>query len=187
MWTFARDIASDTRSGVDGREPWRVDPLTRKVFVHSLTALLEPNEAERFRSAFANESGHLDGRGLSADGQVVYSLLTAPNADDAETALHRLPAIMQERLAAMSPMNYLKDIHAPLIVLLHDHGDQVIPVGESRCLRSALAGHAGVHYTEMQFQHLDPVKGKLPLLRLVRELGKFFLAVYPMFRQAVPS
>ena len=51
----------------------------------------------------------------------------------------------------LSPMNYLKDIHAPLIVLLHDRGDQVIPVGESRRLYSALAGHAGVHYTEMQF------------------------------------
>jgi dipeptidyl aminopeptidase/acylaminoacyl peptidase len=187
MWTFAQDIASATRSCGDGHEPWRVDPLTRKVFVHSLTALLEPGEAERLRSAFATERGHLDGRGLSADGQAVYSLLTALDKDEAETALHRLPSTMQERLAALSPMNYLRDVRAPRIVLLHDRGDQVIPVGESRRLRSALAGHAGVHYTEMQFQHLDPVKGKLPLFRLVRELGKFFLAVYPMFRQAVAS
>jgi dienelactone hydrolase len=187
MWTFARDIASSTRSCGDGREPWRVDPLTRKVFVHSLTAVLEPGEAERLRSAFATESGHLDGRGLSTDGQAVYALFTAPDADEAETALHRLPPIMQERLAALSPLNYLKDIPAPLIVLLHDRGDQVVPVGESRRLRSALAGHAGVHYTEMLFGHLDPVKGKLPLFRLVWELGKFFLAVYPLFRQAVAA
>src|SRR5436309_10273125 len=187
MWTFARDIASATRSCGDGREPWRVDPLTRKVFVHSLTAVLEPGEAERLRSAFANESGHLDGHGLSTDGRAVYALLTAPDADEAETALHRLPPIMQERLAALSPLNYLKDLHAPLIVLLHDRGDQVVPVGESRRLRSALDGHAGVHYTEMLFHPLDPVKGKLPLLRLVRELAKFFLAVYPLFRQAVAS
>lgn len=187
MWTFARDIASATRSCGDGREPWRVDPLTRKVFVHSLTTLLEPDEAERLRSAFTNESGHLDGSMLSADGRAVYSLLTAPDEDDAETALHRLPTAMQERLAALSPLNYLKDLHAPLIVLLHDRGDQVIPVGETRRLRSALAGHAGVHYTEMLFQHLDPVKGKLPLFRLVWEFGKFFLAVYPLFRQAVAS
>jgi dienelactone hydrolase len=187
MWTFARDIASATRSCGDRREPWRVDPLTRKVFVHSVTALLEPDEAERFRSTFVAEGGHLDGCSLSADGQAVYSLLTALDADDAEAALHRLPQIMQERLTALSPMRYLKDIHAPLIVLLHDYGDQVIPVGESRRLRSALAEHAGVQYTEMQFQHLDPVKGKLPLFRLVRELGKFFRAVYPLFRQAVAS
>jgi len=66
---------------------------------------------------------------------------------------------------------------------LHDRGDEVIPIGESRRLLSALVGHAGVHYTEMQFSHLDPVKGKLPFLRLVRELSKFFLAMYPLFRQ----
>lgn len=187
MWTFTRDIASATRSCGDGREPWQVDPLTHKVFVHSLIALLEPDEAERFRNAFASESGHLDDRNLSADGHAVYSLLTALDQDDAEIALHRLPPIIQERFTALSPINYLKDIHAPLIVLLHDRGDQVVPVGETRRLYSAFTGHAGVHYTEMLFQHLDPVKGKLPLFRLVRELGKFFLAVYPMFRQAVAS
>ena len=73
------------------------------------------------------------------------------------------------------------------MVLLHDRGDQVIPVGESRRLHSALDGNAGVHYTEMQFQHLDPVKAKLPLSRLARELGKFFVAVYPLFEQTVAS
>jgi dienelactone hydrolase len=187
LWTFARDVASATRSWGDSHEPWQVDPLTRKVFVHSMTGLLEPGEAEQLRSAFANESEHRAGHGLSAAGQAVYSLLTALDRDNAETALHRLPLIMQERLAALSPMNYLKDIHAPLIVLLHDRGDQVIPVGESRRLHSALARHTGVHYTEMQFQHLDPVKAKLPLFHLVREFGKFFFAVYPMFRQAVAS
>lgn len=187
MWTFAQDIASASRPGNGGREPWQVDPLTRKVFVHSLTALLEPGEAERLRRAFADQSGLLDSRELSAEGQTVYALLTAQDADGAEAALHRLPADMQERLAALSPVNYLQDIHAPLTCLLHDRGDPVIPVGESRRLYSALAEHAGVHYTEMGFQHLDPVKGKLPLFRLVRELGKFFRAVYPMFRQAVAA
>src|SRR5437660_5095898 len=143
MWTFARDIASVTRSNGDGREPWQVDPLTRKVFVHSLTAVLEPGEAEQLRSAFANESGHLDDRSLSADGRAVSALLTAPDEDEAETALHRLPPIMQERLAALSPMNYLKDIHAPLIGLLHGRGDRGVPVGKARPRRSAPAAPAG--------------------------------------------
>jgi hypothetical protein len=69
--------------------------------------------------------------------------------------------------------------------MLHDRGDQVIPVGESRRLHSAFSGHAGVHYTEMLFQHLDPVKGKLPFFRLMGEFGKFFRALLPLFRQAV--
>lgn len=184
LWTFARDVASRTRSGENGREPWRVDPLTRKVFVHSMISFLEPGEEEWFRGAFSNANGQPAKIDLSADGQAIYSLLTARDVDDAEKALYRLPALVQERLTALSPMNYLEDIRAPLIVLLHDREDQVIPVGESRRLCSALVGRSGVQYTEMQFQHLDPVKAKLPVFRLVRELRKFFLAMYPLFRQA---
>lgn len=185
LWTFARDVASGTRSCGDGREPWQVDPLTQKVFVYSMTAFLEPGEAEWLRSEFTSESGHPNPRDLSADGQAVYALLTARDEDEAEAELHHLPLNLRENLDNLSPMNYLKDIHAPLMVLLHDRGDQVIPVGESRRLRSALNGPAEVHYTEMQFQHLDPVKAKLPLPLLLREFGKIFFAMYPMFRQTV--
>ena len=187
LWTFAHDVASSTRSSGDSREPWRVDPLTRKVFVHCMTAFLEPREAEWLRSAFTSENEPLINHELSADAQAVYLLLAARNETEAEVALHRLPPILQENLTRLSPMNYLKDIHAPLMILLHDRGDQVIPVAESRRLHSALTGHAGVQYTEMQFQHLDPVKAKLPLFRLVRELGKFFVAMYPLFRRATSS
>jgi hypothetical protein len=192
MWTLARDIASATRSCADGtgREPWRVDPLTRKVFVHSVTAWLDPGEAVQIRSACADGAsagGSLDVGQLSVEGRSVYALLTARDEEAAEAALQRLPPAMQQRLVALSPLNYLLDLHAPLIILFHDRGDQVIPVGESRRLLVALTGHAGVHYTEMLFQHLDPVKGKLPLLRLIQELAKFFRAVYPLFEQAVAA
>jgi hypothetical protein len=187
LWTFARDVASRSRSGGEGREAWQVDPLTYKVFIHSMTAFLEPDEAEWFRSTFANERVPLAERNLSADGQAVYALLSAHDEKEAEAALYRLPLTLREHLDTLSPINYLKDIHAPLMVLLHDRGDQVIPVGESRQLCAALDGQAGLHYTEMQFQHLDPVKAKLPLIRLIRELGKFFRAVYPLFQQAEAS
>lgn len=185
MNTFARDIASASRSSGDKREPWEVDQLTRKVFIHSVTATLEPDEAEKIRKASSNDDVHISKSKLSKDGRAVYALLTAKNVDDAEKALQNLPHLMRNRLVALSPMKYLKDIQAPLIILLHDRGDQVIPVGESQHLVAALAGHSGVHYTEMQFSHLDPVKGKLPFLRLVRELGKFFRAVYPLFQKTV--
>jgi hypothetical protein len=89
---------------------------------------------------------------------------------------------MQARLTALSPLEYLKDIHAPLIVMFHDRGDQVIPIGESRRMLAAFGGRAGVQYTEMNFSHLDPVKGKLPLSHLLRELAKFLRALYPVFR-----
>ena len=50
LWTLARDVASGTRRGAAAREPWAVDPLTRRVFVRSMTALLEPTEAAVLRT-----------------------------------------------------------------------------------------------------------------------------------------
>jgi hypothetical protein len=187
MWSLVRDIVSATRSCGETRERWQVDQLTRKVFVRTLTSFLEPGEAERLRNAFTEQGGQLDSRDLSDDGLAVYPLLTALSVDEAETALHRLPPAIQQCLSDLSPMSYLKDLHAPLIVVLHDRGDQVIPVGESRSLCSALAGRTEVHFTEMLFQHLDPAKGRLPLFRLLGELGKFFFAMYLAIRQTVAS
>lgn len=185
MWTFARDIAAGRCTTSEGRMPWKVDQLTRRVYVHSLTAPLDPQEAERLRAAFAKEGCTWDGGALSADGQSVYALLTASSEEEADAALHRLPPVIQQRLTALSPLTHLDQIRSPLIVQLHDVGDQVIPISESRQLQQALQGRPGVQYTEMRFSHLDPVKGKLPLTRLIKELWKFFIAVYPLFRLSV--
>ena len=185
MWTFARDIASASVESERGRIPWKVDQLTRRVFVHSLTAWLPAEEADRLRAAFAQADGGESLTGLSAEGQSVQALLTHPDAEGAEAALADLSAGMQENLQRLSPLNYLADLRTPLLVLLHDRGDQVIPVGESRRLVAALKGRPGVQFTEMGFSHLDPSKGKLPLLKLLREFVRFFRAVYPLFRQAL--
>jgi hypothetical protein len=150
-----------------------------------MTDLLETAEAEFLRQACAEPVGRVDRDGLSEDGRAVYPLLTTLDADAAEAALKRLPRAMQDRLDAMSPVNYLDDFRAPLLVILHDRGDVVIPVAESRRLQAALIGRAGVRYTELGFQHLNPY-GVSPF-RLARELATFYLAVYPLFRQAVAS
>jgi dienelactone hydrolase len=186
MRTLARDIASATSYAGAAREPWQVDQLTRKVYVRSLTDALEPDEAARLRIACAERSEHFDVDGLSEDGRAVYPLLTALDAGSAEAAVARLPRAMQERLDAMSPVGYLADIRASLILLAHDRDDQVIPIGQSRRLRAALRGRAGVRYTEFtMFKHLDPAKVRLPPVALARELGKFYRSVSPIFRYAV--
>jgi hypothetical protein len=88
----------------------------------------------------------------------------------------------------MSPFNYLSQIHAPLLVICHDRDALVIPVGESRRLRTALERRDGVHYTEFaMFEHMDPTKRKLSPRHLLQELGKFYRCVYPLFRQAVSA
>ena len=188
MWTLARDIASATRCRGEAREPWPVDPLTRTVYVRSLTAPLAPGEAELLRAACAESGGRVDPRALSEEGRAVYPLLTALDAGEAEAALRRLPDALRQRLDALSPLSYLPDFQVPLIVLGHDRDDLVVPVGESRRLRAALGGRARVCYTEFAlFQHADPTKRRLPPRRLARELGKFYRYAYPVFRRAVAA
>jgi dienelactone hydrolase len=184
MWTLARDVASRTRSNDGTIEPWAVDPLTRDVFVRSVTDTLVPREAKRLREAFAS-GGVVDRDDLSADGRAVWALLRATDSEAAELALRQLPQAMRDRLDAMSPLRYVDDIKAALLLVGHDRDDLVIPVGESRRLASALSGRAGAEYTEYaMFQHADPTKRKLSPLRFARELRRFYLSLYPMFRQA---
>jgi hypothetical protein len=155
--TFVQDIASATKSEGKTRVPWHVDPLTRKVYVHSMTAVLDASEAERLRNALAEPDGQIESGELSEDGRAIYPLLTTLDRDDAKAALEQLSIAMQQRLAAISPMNYVQDIHAPLVVFFHDRDDVVIPV-RIRQLRAALI--PGVRYTEFTvFQHLTPPKG----------------------------
>ena len=52
--------------------------------------------------------------------------VSAVTPDEAEDASKRLPVALRERLTAMSPMTYVRDLRAPLIVLLHDRDDPVI-------------------------------------------------------------
>lgn len=182
MWTLLRDIASATRDRGHGHEPWPVDQLTRKVFTQSMTALLAPAEAARLRAA-SPAPGEYEDPSLSVEGRAIVRLLARPGAAEADAILHRLPAPIQSRLAAMSPVRYLAAIHAPLVVLLHDRDDDVMPVGESRRLRAAFGDRAGVSYTEFTvFRHLDPTKGKPAPLALARELVRFARALYPLVR-----
>jgi hypothetical protein len=154
----------------------------------SVTALLEPGEAQRLRDACADRQGRPDLPGLSEAGRAVLLLLSAPDPDGAQDALRRLPAALRERLTALSPTTYLPDLRAPLIVLLHDRDDPVIPVGESRGLRDALAGRGRVRYTEFTvFKHLDPTKGNPSPVALAREIVRFGRALYPLFQAAVAS
>jgi hypothetical protein len=184
MWTLARDIASATWTRNGGREPWPVDPLSRKVFVHSMTDVLEPDEAAWLREALAEPNGACDPDTLSDLGKTILPLLQKPDEERADAMLHALPADLQARLDAMSPLATVTSVQAPVVVVMHDRDDPVIPQSESLRLRDAVAGRRRLHYTEFRmFRHLDPTKVRLNIAPLVRELGRFFLSVYRVFRQ----
>jgi hypothetical protein len=186
MKSLALQIACSTCVDHGAWKPWQVDQLTRRVFVHSLTAHLAPREAEQMRALFDQSPGPRAVQGLSPDAQALGALLTAPDLGQARAALRRLPPALLADMEAMSPIRHLQDIHAPVITFGHDRDDLVIPVGESRRLRDAMASRRGVRYTEFgMFQHADPTKRKLPRHRLAWELSKFYRFVYPLFREAV--
>ena len=92
---------------------------------------------------------------------------------------------LRDRLALAAQVEALAHVHSEQAFLqaarrVAEGGDQVIPVGESRRLKNRLSTRSGVYYTELQFQHLNPAT--LPVFRLVRELAKFYSALYPLFR-----
>jgi hypothetical protein len=171
------------------RVAWQVDSLTRKVFVHSVTARLDPDEAQALRDAFDTEDSpgtNLVMEGLSVHGLAVRALLAAGDEAEAEKAINGLPQDIQDGLRDLSPVNYMDQIRAPLIAISHDRDDLVIPVDESRLLLSVLGQRTGVHYTEFaMFQHADPTKRKLSPPRLLWQLGKFYLWLFGVFRKAL--
>jgi len=112
--TFARDVASASRSLRHGREPWSVDQLTRRVYVRSVTDVLAAPETELLRSTFVDGTRAVDDvDALSTDARRVHELLRATDIRDVDAALEQLPAAMRERLDAMSPLRYLRDVRAP--------------------------------------------------------------------------
>ena len=183
MQHLAPEIASSRCVYDDNDEYWPVDQLTRKVFIHSLTEVLDEDEREALREKFADGNLEMELPGLSPDGEAIRRLLAALDYRNALAAYEQLPAELLKRMTAMSPLLSLEDIHAGLIVIGHDRDDKVLPVGESRSMAGALRGHPGVHYTEFgMFQHADPTKRKLSPFRLLWELSKFYRYVYPIFR-----
>jgi hypothetical protein len=186
MRTLTRDIATASWLRDGERQPWAVDPLTRKVYVHSLTAGLAPAESDRLRTELAEPDGMLDPTTLSPQGRAVRRLLARLPVDQVGPAIEALPPELRTRLDAMSPDRCVANLRAPLVILMHDHDDPVIPRTESLALRDALAGHPGLRYTEfVMFKHLDPSRVTLGPLPLLRELARFCRALYPLFRRAV--
>ena len=183
LLTLAPDIASAERGPGGARVPWQVDQLTRKVFVHSVTARLDRDEAQQLREAFDVDGTPRAVDGLSAEGRSVAAILATDSTGRARAAVEALPPGIRRGLDELSPVNYARDIHAPLIAISHDRDDNVIPAEESRLLVSSLAGMAGVRYTEFaMFEHADPTKRKLSPPRLAAQLWKMYRWLYAIFR-----
>ena len=148
------------RVGNRDTEPWKVDKLTRRVFRNEL---LEPVEDEQQREALAVRFGEDDAAAaaitlppLTGTAPVVRSLLEGPSPAEAAELMEQMPLSFLEKLDFISPSNHVDNLHGRLLIM-HDQGDKLIPVGESRRFAAAVAGRDNVLYTETNiFDHVRP-------------------------------
>ena len=134
---------------LDG-EPWTVDPLTRRVF--------ENEVAESGTDVDAIRRGDV-------------------SLDAAQRWYAATPPAFRQQVRAVSPAAHLDGLHSETaILLMHDRGDLLIPVGESRRLNAGLRQFADgptVKYTETDiFRHVRPDADTelLPLLKGAAQL-----------------
>jgi hypothetical protein len=182
--TLALDIGSSTAE-IDGiRRPWDVDQLSRHVYIRTLTAELEPDEATCLESAWFEGRPLPPPERLSAAGQALLPLLQTTGRSRLEQLLDQ-HAGLRRKVDAVCPIDVAPDLRASHIGIGHDRDDNVLPFGESQRLYNALKGRPGVTLTEFHmFQHADPTKRRLAKTRLLVELWKFARFCWPAMRFA---
>ncbi len=185
---FFVQIASNTQRTGDGLKDWDVDPLTRRVFANELVEVA-PTAAERetLTRFFVNhgEVSATELDGLSDTSQLSLRLLQGTTPEEAETLLGSMPPEFLADLDRISPRSHLANYENRLLIM-HDVGDQLIPVGESRRLVTTLRdqGRQNLYYTESDiFDHVRP-NADLQVMRLAAGAAKLYRHMYRILRLA---
>ena len=129
-------IASSRAIDNGAETPWEVDPLTRRVFDNMLTPESDSPAARAL----------LEGVGSITEARDQYA---------------GLPEDFREEVDSISPSHHIHQWSADTVMrVMHDQGDPLIPVGESRRMVQALQQKrpdVPVHYTETDiFRHVRP-------------------------------
>lgn len=180
--TLALDIGSGTTE-IDGiRRPWTVDQLSRHVYVRTLTADLDQDEAQRLETAWFERQPLPDPATLSAEGRAILSILQTTDRAELERLVDHMPAL-RAKLDDVCPEAAAPRIRAPVVTIGHDRDDHVLPFGESQRLFAAFQHRPRVSLTEFHlFQHADPTKRKLHTWKLVAELIAFVRFCWPVMQ-----
>ena len=142
--------------------PWEVDPLTRRVFNNMLTPL-----------------AHL----------AAQSLLGGPDSIAAARKTYaELPEPFRAEVESISPSHHIALWSTGTVMrVMHDRGDPLIPVGESRRLVAALERErpdVAVYYTETDiFRHVRP-DADTAWTSLLRGAFQLFRHMYHIVRVA---
>ena len=185
---FFVQIASSTKRSGDTVEHWDVDRLTRRVFTNELIEVA-PTEAERnlLTRRFVDNAEVTQAELDRLDGTANISrrLLDGTDPQEAERLLNQMPPDFLEELDGISPRNHIDNFKNRLLIM-HDVGDPLIPVGESRRLVEALQGQGRQdwRYTETEiFEHVRP-GADLQLWPLVKGATKLYAHMYGVLRMA---
>jgi acetyl esterase/lipase len=185
---FFVQIASSTQRSGDKLESWDVDPLTRRVFVNELievapTAVERNILTRRFVDNAQVTQAELDR--LSGTADISRRLLEGTDPREAEQLLNRMPPDFLAELDGISPRNHIGN-YGNRLLIMHDVGDSLIPVGESRRLVESLQsrGRQDWRYTETEiFDHVRP-DADLKLWPLVKGAAKLYAHMYGVLRMA---
>ena len=179
-------IASGNSFYEGHQEPWEVDQLTRLVFANEMIESLErPAERELLEFRFLRNGGVAESTlvDLSDHAQIVWRLLERPTLEEAGALFQNLPTEFRQQVAGISPSSHVADLQARVMVM-HDEGDLLIPVGETRRLAAALQGRGDFRYTETRiFDHVRPGGGG-DFWLLVTEAAKLYWHMYDIIRVA---
>ena len=185
---FFVQIASSTKRSGNTVEPWDVDKLTRRVFTNELIEVA-PTEAERNiltrRYVDNAEVALAELDQLEGAASISRLLLDGTSPEEAGELLNRMPADFLEELDGISPRNYIGNFENRLLIM-HDVGDPLIPVGESRRLVETLRsqGRQDMRYTETEiFEHVRP-DADLQIWPLVKGASKLYVHMYGILRIA---
>ena len=177
-------IANRSSLRESGDEPWEVDPLTYRVFANELLETVgDAGERAALEGQFVlgEEVGELEG--LSERAAVVARLLEGTTPGEAEVLLDSLPEGFHWELTRISPKAHIGGLKARLRIM-HDRGDRLIPVGESRRLAAELGDREGFRYTETSiFEHVRPGGGQ-SWRHLAGEAWKLYRHMYGLVRVA---
>jgi acetyl esterase/lipase len=110
----------------DQRIAWQPHPRAREVVHEQLLGLLDADDRRQVQAALASRSDPAD---LPTELQAVHDLLVAEDPTRTMALVERVPPVVRDRIAAVSPVRAGAGLTVP-VVALHAADDPVIPYGE---------------------------------------------------------